>query len=121
MQIKKIIFLLRLFRIVLVINIFKAKCKFSKFKTHSAKLTLLPVEQNRVAFMGNSISNGWGSRPSFFEGKPWMNLSGSGQCTSNIFLIYRTDVINLKPKSVISLEVPIILQKMVVLFNLNFP
>ncbi len=60
--------------------------------------------ENRVVFMGNSITEGW-SRfyPDFFSGKPYINRGISGQTTPQMLVRFRSDVINLKPAVVVIL------------------
>ena len=60
--------------------------------------------ENRVVFMGNSITIGWlNSRPGFFEGKPYINRGIGGQTTPQMLLRFRQDVIDLRPKVVVIL------------------
>ncbi|MEC5144715.1 SGNH/GDSL hydrolase family protein [Chitinophaga sp. 212800010-3] len=60
--------------------------------------------EQRVVFMGNSITIGWGNlNPEFFEGKPYINRGISGQTTPQMLIRFRPDVINLKPKVVVML------------------
>ena len=60
--------------------------------------------ENRVVFMGNSITIGWSHlNPEFFEGKPYINRGISGQTTPQMLIRFRPDVINLKPKVVVIL------------------
>jgi lysophospholipase L1-like esterase len=60
--------------------------------------------ENRVVFMGDSITDNWGHRVgSFFPGKPYINRGISGQVTSQMLLRFRPDVINLQPKVVLIL------------------
>ncbi len=62
-----------------------------------------PGEQ-RVVFMGNSITIGWSRlNPEFFEGKSYINRGISGQTTPQMLIRFRPDVINLKPKVVVIL------------------
>lgn len=65
----------------------------------------LPVEgENRVVFMGNSITIGWLKKvPEFFDGKPYVNRGISGQTTPQMLLRFRQDVIALQPKVVVIL------------------
>lgn len=65
----------------------------------------VPLEnENRVVFMGNSITIGWlKSRPDFFKDKPYINRGISGQTTPQMLLRFRQDVIDLKPKVVVIL------------------
>ncbi len=71
-----------------------------------ANLTLSPPKpnENRVVFMGNSITEGWGNiAPEFFAGKPYINRGISGQTTPQMLVRFRQDVVNLKPKVVVIL------------------
>jgi lysophospholipase L1-like esterase len=61
--------------------------------------------ENRVVFMGDSITQGWrieGPAGSF-PGKPYINRGISGQTTPQMVLRFRQDVIDLKPKVVVIL------------------
>lgn len=61
-------------------------------------------DENRVVFMGNSITIGWlKTRPDFFKGKPYINRGISGQTTPQMLIRFRQDVIDLKPKVVVIL------------------
>lgn len=61
-------------------------------------------EEDRVVFMGNSITIGWlHTQPEFFEGKPFVNRGIGGQTTPQMLLRFRQDVIELKPKVVMIL------------------
>jgi lysophospholipase L1-like esterase len=67
---------------------------------------LLPPEanENRVVFMGNSITEGWIlTSPEFFEGKPYIDRGISGQTTPQMLIRFRPDVIDLRPKVVVML------------------
>jgi lysophospholipase L1-like esterase len=71
-----------------------------------ANTKVLPPEanENRVVFMGDSITDGWGRRDnSFFPGKPYINRGISGQTTPQMLIRFRPDVIALKPKAVVIL------------------
>src|SRR5689334_23899023 len=60
--------------------------------------------ENRVVFMGDSITDGWGKgKAPFFPGKPYINRGISGQTTPQMLVRFRPDVINLKPKLVVTL------------------
>ncbi|MFC4096912.1 SGNH/GDSL hydrolase family protein [Euzebyella saccharophila] len=62
------------------------------------------IDENRVVFMGNSITIGWlNNRPEFFEGKPYINRGISGQTTPQMLIRFRQDVIDLQPKVVVIL------------------
>lgn len=60
--------------------------------------------EDRVVFMGNSITIGWlHACPEFFEGKPYVNRGIGGQTTPQMLLRFRQDVIDLKPRAVLIL------------------
>jgi len=60
--------------------------------------------ENRVVFMGDSITDGWGKgQAEFFPGKPYINRGISGQTTPQMLIRFRPDVIALKPKVVVTL------------------
>jgi lysophospholipase L1-like esterase len=62
-----------------------------------------PGEQ-RVVFMGDSITDNWGHHvAAFFPGKPYLNRGISGQVTAQMLLRFYQDVIALKPKVVLIL------------------
>ena len=61
--------------------------------------------EERVVFMGDSITDGWGRSQgsSFFPGKPYINRGISGQVTPQMLLRFYPDVIEMKPKAVVIL------------------
>lgn len=60
--------------------------------------------ENRVVFMGNSITESWGRHfDSMFPGKPYINRGISGQTTPQMLVRFRQDVIALAPKAVVIL------------------
>lgn len=76
----------------------------AQFQEANAALETPEEDEQRVVFMGNSITIGWiNSRPEFFEGKPWVNRGIGGQTTPQMLLRFRQDVIDLNPKIVILL------------------
>jgi lysophospholipase L1-like esterase len=76
----------------------------SRFKEDNAKLAPPAKGENRVVFMGNSITEGWiRTHPDFFAGKPYVNRGISGQTTPQMLVRFRPDVINLKPALVVIL------------------
>ena len=64
-----------------------------------------PTEnEDRVVFMGNSITEFWKNvHPDFFVGKTYVNRGIGGQTTSQMLLRFRADVVNLHPKVVVFL------------------
>ena len=62
-----------------------------------------PGEQ-RVVFMGNSITEGWSNyHPAFFEENPYIERGIGGQTTPQMLVRFRQDVIDLKPAAVVIL------------------
>jgi lysophospholipase L1-like esterase len=77
---------------------------FGKYKEDNLKIGLPLPDENRVVFMGNSITQGWGEiNPEFFKDKPYINRGISGQTTPQMLVRFRADVVNLKPKVVVIL------------------
>ena len=76
----------------------------SRFKDENSKLITPASTENRVVFMGNSITEGWiRTCPEYFAGKPYVNRGISGQTTPQMLVRFRPDVINLKPALVVIL------------------
>jgi len=71
------------------------------FKEDDVKLGPAAGE-NRVVFMGDSITQGWRLEQSF-PGKPYINRGISGQTTPQMLVRFRQDVVDLQPKAVIIL------------------
>jgi lysophospholipase L1-like esterase len=71
---------------------------------HDANTKLAPPAkgENRVVFMGDSITDGW-KLNEYFPGQPYINRGISGQTTPQMLLRFRPDVIDLKPKVVVLL------------------
>lgn len=60
--------------------------------------------QDKVVFMGNSITQFWSSTsPEFFAGKPYINKGISGQTTSQMLSRFDADVIKQNPSIVVFL------------------
>lgn len=58
--------------------------------------------EERVVFIGDSITAGWKMATSF-PGKPYINRGISGESSSQMLLRFRQDVIDLQPKAVVIL------------------
>jgi lysophospholipase L1-like esterase len=58
--------------------------------------------ENRVVFMGDSITDGW-KLADDFPGKPYVNRGIGGQTTPQMLIRFRPDVIDLKPRVVVIL------------------
>jgi lysophospholipase L1-like esterase len=74
----------------------------AKYKEANAKLGPPSPGENRVVFMGDSITEGWHLDESF-PSKPYVNRGISGQTTPQMVLRMRPDVIALQPKVVVIL------------------
>lgn len=77
----------------------------AKFKEADVKLSAPAPGENRVVFMGDSITEGWhfdGPEGSF-SGKPYINRGISGQTSPQMLVRFRQDVIELQPKAVVIL------------------
>lgn len=75
-----------------------------RFRGENEKLGPAKTCEDRVVFMGNSITQGWKERvPEFFEGRPYINRGISGQTTPQMLLRFRQDVLKLWPKVVVIL------------------
>src|SRR3954468_15935971 len=75
-------------------------------KYRDANATVVPPAkgENRVVFMGNSITEGWQQYfPTMFAGKPYVNRGIGGQTTPQMLVRFRQDVVALKPKVVVIL------------------
>ncbi len=61
--------------------------------------------RGRVVFMGDSITEGWGTKgtPGFFDNDKMVERGISGEVTAQMVLRFRRDVVDLKPKTVVIL------------------
>jgi lysophospholipase L1-like esterase len=85
-------------------KILKDWANLGRYRTENAALQPPSASEDRVVFMGDSITDAWGrSRGKFFPGKPYINRGISGQTTPQMLIRFRPDVINLKPKVVVIL------------------
>lgn len=76
----------------------------AKYHQENAKLPLATSGENRVVFLGDSITEFWSKEePLFFQNKSYINRGISGQTSPQMLLRFRTDVIKLKPKIVVIL------------------
>lgn len=76
----------------------------ARYRAADQKLAAAPVK-NRVVFLGDSITDGWGRRQGsvFFPGKPYVNRGISGQTTPQMLIRFQQDVVSLKPAVVVIL------------------
>ncbi len=75
-----------------------------RYSAENSKLSPPALSEDRVDFMGDSITDAWGrSYGKFFPGKPYVNRGISGQTTPQMLIRFRPDVIDLRPKVVVIL------------------
>ena len=76
----------------------------NKYKSQNEKLKSSKNKENRVVFMGNSITELWlNIHPEFFNDKNYINRGISGQTTPQMLIRFRQDVIDLSPRIVVIL------------------
>ena len=76
----------------------------NRFRDENSKIGPPKAGENRVVFMGNSITEGWKNKdPEFFASKPYINRGIGGQTTPQMLIRFNQDVIDLKPKVVVIL------------------
>lgn len=73
-----------------------------RYEKENARVEPPAANEERVVFMGNSITEGWVRlKPEFFKVNPYIGRGISGQTTAQMLLRFRPDVINLQPKVVV--------------------
>jgi lysophospholipase L1-like esterase len=75
---------------------------YARYREANTKLAAPAKGENRVVFMGDSITDSW-KLEEYFPNQSFVNRGISGQTTSQMLLRFRPDVINLKPKVVVIL------------------
>jgi lysophospholipase L1-like esterase len=76
----------------------------NKFRQANAELGAPKPDEQRVVFMGNSITEEWSPRfADQFPGKPYIGRGISGQTTPQMLVRFRQDVVALKPAAVVIL------------------
>ncbi|HKQ76963.1 MAG TPA: SGNH/GDSL hydrolase family protein [Blastocatellia bacterium] len=76
--------------------------QLSRYVEANAKVPLPEKGENRVVFMGDSITAIW-KLDEYFPDKPYINRGISGQTTPQMLIRFRPDVIALKPRAVVIL------------------
>ena len=76
--------------------------ELGRYRDANAALAAPVAGENRVVFMGDSITDGW-PIPEYFPGKPYVNRGIGGQTTPQMLIRFRHDVIDLKPRAVVIL------------------
>ena len=76
----------------------------ARYRDANAKVAPPAANENRVVFMGNSITEGWARFfADEFPGKPYVGRGISGQTTPQMLVRFRQDVVALKPAVVVIL------------------
>ena len=77
----------------------------TRFREANAKLAPPAQNEQRVVFLGDSITGFWRMEEAggFFPGKPYINRGISAQTTPQMLIRFRQDVIALQPKVVVIL------------------
>ena len=75
-----------------------------RFREDDAKLAPPAAGEQRVVFMGDSITDNWGRKyGKFFPDKPYVNRGISGQTTPQMLVRFQQDVVALHPAAVLIL------------------
>jgi lysophospholipase L1-like esterase len=79
--------------------------QLGRYREANIKVASRSRNEERVVFMGDSITDFWGRGDSsqFFPGKPYINRGISGQTTTQMLIRFRPDVIALGPEVVVIL------------------
>jgi len=77
----------------------------ARYKEADLKLAAPAPGEDRVVFMGDSITEGWhfDGPDGSFPGKPYINRGISGQTSPQMLVRFRQDVLELQPKVVVIL------------------
>ena len=77
---------------------------FERFKKDNDSIMMQSNIENKVVFMGNSITEGWLNKElDFFDNPAYINRGIGGQTTSQMLLRFQQDVIQLQPEIVVIL------------------
>jgi lysophospholipase L1-like esterase len=76
----------------------------ARYRSANEQLPRPAVGEQRVVFMGNSITDSWAKFfPMMFPGKPYIGRGISGQTTPQMLVRFRQDVVALRPTVVVIL------------------
>lgn len=76
----------------------------SRYREEDAALPAPGIPNQRVVFLGDSITDVWGRTPDtppFFPGRPYLNRGIGGQTTPQMLLRFEQDVVHLHPAAVV--------------------
>ena len=76
--------------------------ELSRYRKSNALLGTPAAGEDRVVFLGDSITDGWDLKK-YFPQKAYVNRGISGQTTSQMLLRFGQDVVSLKPRAVVIL------------------
>jgi lysophospholipase L1-like esterase len=76
--------------------------ELARYRDGNAALAPPGTKENRVVFLGDSITDYW-KLPDYFPGKPYLNRGIDGQTTPQMLVRFRQDVIDLHPKVLVVL------------------
>ena len=103
---KNVFFIYILTSLVILSNYVNAQMmiNLNKYKEENSSIGLPKQGENRIVFMGNSITEDWKSlSPNFFLDNNYVNRGIGGETSTQMLLRFRSDVINLKPSAVVIL------------------
>ena len=86
-------------RVVIYVNDFG---ELGRYRAENAALASPGAGENRVVFVGDSITDYW-KLPDYFPGKPYINRGIDGQTTPQMLVRFRQDMIDLHPKVLVVL------------------
>jgi lysophospholipase L1-like esterase len=75
----------------------------SRYQSANAALPAPARGEERVVFMGDSITDAWPRIGPFFAGKPYLGRGIGGQTTPQMLVRFRADVVALQPRVVVLL------------------
>lgn len=76
--------------------------QLARYRQENAAVGLPGPKENRVVFLGDSITDYW-KLANYFPGKPYLNRGIDGQTTPEMLVRFRQDVIDLHPKVLVVL------------------
>jgi len=76
----------------------------TRYRSANARLPVPAPSDQRVVFMGNSMTEGWVQNwPVMFAGQPYVGRGIGGQTTPQMLLRFHADVVALRPAVVVIL------------------
>jgi len=91
---------------LLIVNLIHAQdlANIKYYHELNSKLNKINSDENRIVFMGNSITENWKNLdPDFFKNENYINRGISGETSPQILARFSSEVIELQPKIVIIL------------------